>query len=229
MLDFQEDFYETLGVESAAAPEDIRRAYLKLAKRLHPDRFPNDDERRAEAQSEFSKVTRAHDVLSDAKQREEYDAIRALAKSKQAIDSGEPPSQTASTGAPEQRFDSRETWAVKHSTRASEMLARKRFPEAETAIKEAIRLCPSKAIYYATLAEIHLARGWKTLAMTAVQSALKIDPKCAEAKTAELKIKASTKATGSQTRTGSDARKDDAPVVKKGFLDQLKNLLNKKM
>ena len=70
MLEYNEDFYAVLGVEETAAPEEIRKAYLKLAKKLHPDRFPNDPEKRAEAQAEFSKVTRAHDVLSDAKQRD---------------------------------------------------------------------------------------------------------------------------------------------------------------
>ncbi len=224
MLDIQEDFYGTLGVEESSTPEEIRKAYLKLAKKLHPDRFPNDPERRAEAQTEFSKVTRAHEVLSDAKQRDEYDALRNLAKNKLGVDSG---SGAAATEAKDEKAgeqkDGKEQWAAKHHERAIDMLKRRRFPEAETAIKEAIRLCPNNAAFHATLAEIHLARGWKTLATSSVQQALKLDPKNYEAKQVELMLKAGGHKAGPQK--GSKATGEQ----KKGILDQLKELLNKKM
>ena len=229
MLDIQEDLYAVLGVEEDASPDVIRKAYLKLAKKLHPDRFPNDPEKRSEAQAEFSKVTRAHDVLSDSKQKEEYDAIRSLAKNKAALDASGGQSPLAATGEhlkPEQKAENKESWALKHNQRAQDMLTRKKFPEAETAIKEAIRLCPNNAVYHATLAEIHMARGWRTLAMSTVQQALKLDPKNHEAKQVELKLKTSSKG-GS---TSSAAKKaEEASGEKKGFLDQLKGLLNKKM
>lgn len=222
---FQEDLYAVLGVEETAQPEEIRKAYLKLAKKLHPDRFPNDPEKRAEAQTEFSKVTRAHDVLSDAKQRDEYDTLRNLARNKSAIDSGTGAAAAPAATATAEKTEGREQWAVKHHERAIDMLKRKRYPEAETAIKEALRLCPNNAAYHATLAEIHLARGWKTLAQTAVQSALKIDPKNHEAKTIELKLKAGT----AGKTTGAHKKPDASGSEKKGFLDQLKDLLGKKM
>ena len=44
MQEFEEDYYAILGIESDASQEDIRKAYLSLAKKLHPDRFPNDPE-----------------------------------------------------------------------------------------------------------------------------------------------------------------------------------------
>lgn len=233
MLEYNEDLYAVLGVEEAAAPEEIRKAYLKLAKKLHPDRFPNDPEKRAEAQAEFSKVTRAHDVLSDAKQRDEYNALRSLAKSRSGGGTTDGTGAAAATTATatataEQKTENKETWAQKHNDRALDLVKRKKFADAETAIKEAIRLCPNNAIYHATLAEIHLGRGWKTLAQTAVTTALKIDPKNHEAKAVELKLKAG------QSKTG-EANKKDAKNAesgsheKKGFLDQLKELLNKKM
>lgn len=212
--EFGEDFYGLLGVEEEATPEEIRKAYLKLAKKLHPDRFPNDPDKRAEAQQQFSKVTRAHDVLSDANQREEYDALRMLAKNK-GTPAAESSAATAAAASPE----GRDQWAEKHNVRALDLLKKKRFPEAETAIKEAIRLCPNNAVYHTTLAEIQLARGWRTLAQSTVQQALKIDPKNHEAKTFELKLKSSAagKVTGAQKKPES-----------KGFLDQLKTLLGKK-
>lgn len=220
MQEFQEDFYAVLCVDEKATPEDIRKAYLKLAKKLHPDRFPNDAEKKAEAQQEFGKVTRAHEVLGDPRQREEYDALRNLARSRQALDLGSPGatgSNPAVSQQMESKTESKESWAVKHSHRAKECVDRKRYQEAETAVKEAIRLDPNKTKYHTQLAEIYIMRGWKTLATTEIQAALRLDPSDSEAKTLELKMKAGQKA---------QDIKDKKPV---GILDQLKGLLNKKM
>ena len=62
------DHYEVLGVERTASPEEIKKAYRKLARELHPDVNPSED-----AAERFKSVTHAYDVLSDAEQRERYD------------------------------------------------------------------------------------------------------------------------------------------------------------
>lgn len=223
MQEIQEDYYAILGVEDGAPPDDIRKAYLKLAKKLHPDRFPNDPEKRAAAQLEFSKVTRAHEVLGDPRQREEYDAIRMLAKNRAALDQGTPGATAAGVAVNpgnsmvgEAKVESKESWAAKHSARADECFKKKRFVEAETAIKEAIRLVPAKVSFHTQLAEIYLARGWKTLAQTEIQTALRLDPKDPDAKTLEIKI-----------RTAISGKKDDKKSG--GLLDQIKQMLNKKV
>jgi DnaJ-class molecular chaperone len=64
------DPYETLGVARTAKPEEIRKAYRKLAKKLHPDLNPGD--RRAEAR--FKEVSAAYDLLSDPEKRRRFDA-----------------------------------------------------------------------------------------------------------------------------------------------------------
>jgi molecular chaperone DnaJ len=62
------DHYEVLGVERDASSDDIKRAYRRLARQLHPDVNPGPD-----AAERFKAVTHAYDVLSDPRQRQEYD------------------------------------------------------------------------------------------------------------------------------------------------------------
>jgi DnaJ-class molecular chaperone len=61
--------YEVLGVKRDASADDIRKAYRKLAKELHPDLNPG----KPEAEARFKSVTAAYDLLSDAEKRARYD------------------------------------------------------------------------------------------------------------------------------------------------------------
>lgn len=70
----EHDYYAELGVSKDAAQNDIKKAYRKLAQKNHPDTNQGD----AGAEERFKKISQAYDVLSDAKQKEEYDRVRQM-------------------------------------------------------------------------------------------------------------------------------------------------------
>ena len=65
-----EDYYQVLGVDKKASPEEIKKAYRKLAVKWHPDKNPNN---KAAAEEKFKKISEAYAVLSDPEKRQNYD------------------------------------------------------------------------------------------------------------------------------------------------------------
>lgn len=63
------DYYKVLNLDKSASEADIKKAYRKLARKLHPDLNPNDKE----AQAKFQQINEANEVLSDPEKRKKYD------------------------------------------------------------------------------------------------------------------------------------------------------------
>ena len=70
----EKDFYKVLGVSKDAKPEEIKKAYRKLARDNHPDQNPGNPA----AEQRFKDVSEANDVLSHTEKRKEYDEARRL-------------------------------------------------------------------------------------------------------------------------------------------------------
>jgi molecular chaperone DnaJ len=72
--DYQKDYYKTLGVPKTAKAAEIKKSYRELARKNHPDANKGS----ADAEERFKEITEAYNVLSDEKQRKEYDEARSM-------------------------------------------------------------------------------------------------------------------------------------------------------
>lgn len=98
----REDYYSILGVDKHAPEREIKRAYYKLARDLHPDKASNPEEARVNAEK-LAVISKAYNTLKDPKKRTAYDggAPSTSADPATATDvAADPPSQGAAKGAP---------------------------------------------------------------------------------------------------------------------------------
>jgi molecular chaperone DnaJ len=72
--DYQKDYYKALGVPKTATAAEIKKSYRELARKWHPDANKGS----ADAEERFKEITEAYNVLSDEKQRKEYDEARSM-------------------------------------------------------------------------------------------------------------------------------------------------------
>ncbi len=70
----EKDYYKVLGVSKDAKPEEIKKAFRKLARQYHPDQ----NKTNADAEAKFKEISEANSILSDPAKRKEYDEARSL-------------------------------------------------------------------------------------------------------------------------------------------------------
>jgi molecular chaperone DnaJ len=83
---FEKDFYAILGVSADADAAAVKKAYRKLARKLHPDQNPGD----VAAEKRFKEIGEAYAVLSNPDERKQYDAIRSMSHGGARFTSGGP-------------------------------------------------------------------------------------------------------------------------------------------
>ena len=69
----KKDYYEVLGVKKTATEKEIKKAYMKLAKKWHPDRHTQNEEEKEQATKKFKEAVEANEVLSNPEKRKRYD------------------------------------------------------------------------------------------------------------------------------------------------------------
>jgi len=131
------DYYELLGVAADALPTVIQSAFFQLAKKWHPDRLgPDLADVRVLATKVFARMSEAHQILSDAARRKEYDELR----------------KDGAGSAEEQEQVQRVLRAATAFQKAEVLMKRNNAAAALEEARKAVELDPNQADYMALLA-----------------------------------------------------------------------------
>jgi curved DNA-binding protein CbpA len=182
------DYYELLGVGPSASAAEVRKAYARLAREKHPDRF-TDPAEKERAQKLFQEITTAFNTLVSSTGREDYDRARSRPQPRNpeeiAADAFERAQPALSGGQLDEAITLLRT-AVYHapekaSYHAALGHALGRLPaHARDAVQElerATQLDPHNAATFAELAVVLARQGMRLRANKALEAALRIAPR----------------------------------------------------
>lgn len=192
------DFYQLLGVAETAQPQDIRKAYFRLAKLYHPDRHfnPQLSDLKGPLEAIFSRLSEAYNTLSSPSLRAEYDIKRA--STVQKTEPEEEKADRKATAANQfnkgyRDFKAGNFWGASEAFRWASRLdptnskyfyylglslaqMPRRGHEAEESFKKAIEIEPTRTEYYIELGNLYLSNNMKTRAASLYREALRWDP-----------------------------------------------------
>jgi len=184
----EENLFTILNITSSSSTEDIRSAYKKLVKQIHPDRFM-EAELKLQAEEAFKRVGVAFSTLQDPLLRKDYErsmSVRiqttASANASRPNSSSAPP-RPGSPGAsakPAQpakdKQEARQAQAAKHYQSGLEYDRKNQLEDAIREYKEAIRIHNEVATYHSHLALALQKKGWTGYAQAEFKVALHFDP-----------------------------------------------------
>lgn len=190
---WKEDLFATLGVSSDVQDGELKKAYLKLAKKYHPDKFVEDNEEKLEAQRLFSKITVAYDTLSDPKKKQHYLELRRLLASHlpdtnttpNVIDNNEQVKSQTTSIQPKAEVVEKEsvnTDRVKEDQARSlynlglEAIKKKKVDQAIDYFKQAISTKDNIAEFHSQLGLAYQQKNWTGMAQSEFKLALKYNP-----------------------------------------------------
>lgn len=200
-------YYEIIGVDVGASPSEIKKAYLKMARNFHPDRYQNfpDSSLQDMLKTLFSSINEAYNTLSDKIKREEYDKILLKKITKKDAASGKISAEEQfNRGMDEYRKGNFWgavdflRWATRKDPAKADYWAylslslskiSRRSKEAEEAILKAIELESYNAGYYVHLGTIYLQAGLNKRAVVQFEKALIWDPENKKAQKELEKLK----------------------------------------
>lgn len=180
-----ESYYDILGVETSASPEQLKSTYYKIARRYHPDHFRKAEPALlARVESAFARITQAYDTLRDEGLRASYNAkLQARKKAQQLADSAPKPT-TPAPEVPSPADTSPAEPVVSFRERAEND-----FKEGYAALQQgqrsiatglfasAARLVPNEPRYRAYYGQMLAAQEHtRRAAETELQAAIKLDP-----------------------------------------------------
>lgn len=182
------NYYELLGIAKSATITDVRKAYARLARERHPDRFP-DPAAKQSAQQIFQEITAAFNALSNDRSRQEYD--RSLEAPPRAAVPEEIARESFDRG--QKLFEAKNFFdavellriAVTHvpqEARYHAALGRalaknpRWVREGIQSLEKAVQLAPRQAGYHAELAELLAGQGLRIRARKTAEAALRLDP-----------------------------------------------------
>jgi curved DNA-binding protein CbpA len=182
------DYYELLRVSPSASAAEVRKAYARLAREKHPDRF-TDPAEKARAQKLFQDITHAFNTLTNPERREEYDRDRGKPQPETpeeiAADAFERGQAAVAAGQLDEAITLLQT-AVYHAPERSAYHAAlghalARLPaharEAVQALEKATQLDPRNASAFAELAVVLARQGLRLRAQKALEAAMRIAPR----------------------------------------------------